>query len=136
MTAEKTEKREPEQKETRVMVAKADLPLLVNETVQHFERALREALKAKFNKKYKLDKNGYLWVCDVYADRAIVDIEPGYLPGKKRPMTMYLQVSYQRGPNGFEFGAAIEVVRQVIYVPKTAKSDVQKDGKSLWEGVV
>ncbi len=109
---------------TRVHVGKA-FSLPASESVEDFTRRLRDSLTAHMMKKLKIKERFDLFVSEIFADFAIVHVFPSRTG--KPPNNTLFSVPFQPDGNGFEFGEASQVKRQVTFVP------VIKRARSFWE---
>lgn len=135
-----------EEKQTRVNVTKADLPLQTGESVGAFTSTLREAVRAHLFEtlKLKVDRekgvHADVWMNEVFSDQAIAEVNE-HAP--KEPRTRrFMAVPYSRSGNNLTLGTPVEVVRRVSYVPKSevavsvSKGVGRGVGNSLWVGAV
>jgi len=131
---------EKEKKEARIQVAKAVLPLGPNQTLKDFTRELREELKPPLGKALKLkwesgeNQSAYMYVVDIFGDHIVAEVHQ-WQKGKGGADTYWL-VPYARGAGGFAFGAPVEVVKEVHYVPKVSVSKRVVPEGQLWADIL
>lgn len=120
-----------------VKIQKADIPLLDGESIQMFERKLRDEMQKKFGKKATATNkvSTYVWPRAVFADRVIMEKE---IPGG--PYELQL-VTFKRADNGgFEFGEPVPVREQVNFVPVGKSVDGEPEMEEMevddiWSGL-
>lgn len=120
----------------RVMVMKADIPLLDEESTGEFTEKLDRALTEHF-RGLKLDKKPrYLYVSEIYADRVVANVNWINVDRDElsAPSTYY-RLDYKRGTGGaFTFGAVEEVDRKTTWMPRAKVSKRLDD--DFWKGAV
>lgn len=129
---------ETQEKQTRIQVEKAELPLQRNESVNAFLGELRNAVtKFLFEKlKIKIDRDkglgGNVWTCDVFSDQVVSEVTTYE---KNKPSTYrFFATPYSRASTGqITLGEPVEVERRVSYVPKVT---VTKRGGDFWGGIL
>lgn len=127
-----------QEKETRVQVEKAQLPLQQNESVNAFLTELRKAVtKYLFEKlKIKVDREkglgGNVWTCDVFSDQVVSEVTT--YEKNKPTVYRFFATPYSRASTGeIALGEPVEVERRVTYVPKVT---VAKSAGGFWGGVL
>ena len=106
------------QQPTRINVAKAEMALAKDESVNEFSRKLRAVLQKKIVEHFALGERSWVYVCDIFDTDAVVEVERRTEASGRE---LY-QVPYKRAADGtFSFGAPVPVIRRVTYVPKTTK---------------
>lgn len=121
---------------SHVMVEKAALPLVGEESTGEFSEKLDRAVTEHF-RGLKLDKKPrYLYISELYADRMVVNV--GWAEESKdelRSPSTYFRLGYKRGPGGaFSFGTVEEVDRQTTW-NTIAKVEKRLDD-DFWKRVV
>lgn len=118
-----------------VMVEKAALPLVGEESTGEFSEKLDRAVTEHF-RGLKLDKKPrYLYISELYADKMVVSV--GWAEENKdelRSPSTYFRLGYKRGPGGaFSFGTVEEVDRKTVW---NTRSKVEKRlDNDFWKGV-
>jgi len=119
-----------------VMVAKADLPLIGEESIGDLQSKLDAALTEHF-RGLKLEKKPrWLWISELYSEKVVVNI--GWAEESRdelrAPDTFY-RLSYHRSPGGaFTFGEVEEVERSTTW---SSKGRVEKRlDDDFWKGVM
>ena len=118
-----------------VMVEKANLPLLNDESIGEFNGKLDHAVTEHF-RGLKLEKKPrYLYISELYTDKMVVDV--GWAEESEeelRSPSTYYRLGYKRGPGGaFSFGTVEEVDRKTVW---NTKSKVEKRlDDDFWNGV-
>lgn len=92
-----------------VIVHKANVPMLKNESLGAFCHALKSAAKAHLMQKYNVDdKKGSAYAVEVFADKAVFMVIPDY----EKPSTNDFHVAFKfaRATDGtFTFGETMKV---------------------------
>lgn len=116
-----------------VEVYKADIPLQDGESVQVFERKLRDTVQKKFGLPRSEKKAGiYAYVRAVFSDRLVMEKD---VEGPGRELKLW-SVDYKRADNGeFSFGTPSEVKEQVNFVPvsKSVEQPERIEIENVWK---
>lgn len=131
-----------------VVVHKANISLMIDESIGDYTYKLSEAGRVFLKKKLKMDKNGGGWMVEAEPTKAIFSTYDSKTPSK------YYSISYTRDESGkFSFEKPVEVKRVTTFMPKqtsvtVSKSVEQKEEieqevweeteteKSLWGSVI
>lgn len=125
------------QKQERIQVAKAALPLAPNQALNDFMGELREGVKARLGEalgvvwEYTDDRSASMYTKDVFADHVVAEVDQ-WVKGKGRTCT-YWMVPYNRGPSGLVYGDPVEVVKEIRYIPK---APIAKRAPGMWSDVL
>lgn len=142
------------EREYEVIVHKANLPIMKNESLNNYISALYDAGKAwakqKYNipdREYNLDgdvinSGGGCYVVEAFSDKAVFMIIPDY--SKPSANDFMVAAKYVRNSNGeFEFSDAMKVVKVVTYetdpgvpITKALGMDNWTPVPSIFAGVV
>lgn len=120
---------------SHIMVEKAALPLVGEESTGEFNEKLDRAVTEYF-RGLKLEKKPrYLYISELYADKMVVSI--GWAEESRdelRSPSSYYRLSYKRGPGGaFSFGTVEEVDRHTTW--NTITKVEKRLDENFWKGV-
>ncbi len=140
LLATRKPKEEKMQKEARIQVAKAMLPLGPNQALHDFILELGQAVKLHLGKWLKIKwesnetKSAYMYVKDIFGDHVVAEVNQ-WEKGKGRAEKYWL-VPYSRGLGGFVFGDPVEVVKEIRYVPKMPVTKRVDLNKGIWANIL
>lgn len=102
-----------EKKEKEVLVHKSTVTLMKGESVHDFARKINDVGKAHLYKMLGLQKEDYVWMCEVFSGSAVFNVD------KSKAKFTYYALPYTRDKKGeFVFGPHIEVEKITSFKPK------------------